>query len=399
MSKTLCVLPWMHLASHPNGGQSLCCRSNHTDAVSWAMKPSSTELQTFDNTLLADMANSETFVRVREQMIAGQQPKECEGCWKDEAAGIPSKREYENKRWQHIVPELEQTAVLSKPNYRYVELRLGNVCNNACVTCNSFSSSKWYSDEVKIAKELPWFKLRPMENFKWHDRPEFYEELATLSADVEEIYINGGEPTLIKAHFGYLQSLIQSGQAANVHLVYSLNMMDIPDRLIAMWAHFKRVTVNCSVDDIGERNFYIRWPSVWEDTVNSIMKLDAVRTVEWHVTQTVSIYNIFNLDRLDTWLRNNFDKSTTHNYVLYPEHLSLAAIPDSVKDQLRLKYRNSFDADKRTELMAKLDMLYQPELTIQAKEFVQALDRSRNLDYKNYVPELEKIINANTNSD
>ena len=399
MSNTMCVLPWMHLASHPNGGQSLCCRSNHTGAVSWARKPKSSDLQTFDNTPLVDMANSETFVRVREQMIGGERPRECEGCWKDEAAGIPSKREYENERWKHIIPELERTAVLSRPNYRYVELRLGNVCNAACVTCNSFSSSKWYADEVKISKDLPWFKLRPMENFKWHDRQAFYDELTTLSNDVEEIYINGGEPTLIKAHFSYLESLINSGQAAKVHLVYSLNMTGLPNRLTALWEHFKRVTVNCSIDDIGDRNYYIRWPSVWDDTVHNLRKLDTIRTVEWHVTQTVSIYNIFNVDELDSWLRDNFDKSTTHNYVLYPEHLSLAAIPNDVKDQLRWKYRNAFNDDKRNELMAKLDMPYRPELTIQAKEFVEALDRSRNLDYKNYVPELEEVINANTNSD
>lgn len=397
MSKTLCVLPWTHLASHPNGGQSLCCRSNHTDAVSWAMKPGSTELQTFDNTPLKTMANSETFVRVRQAMLNGERPVECEGCWKDEDAGIESKRQYENKRWEHIIPELEQTAVLADPSYRYVELRLGNVCNNACVTCNSFSSSKWYADEERISKELNWFQLRPLENFKWHDRPEFYDELAELSKDVEEIYINGGEPTLIKAHFKYLEKLIDNGQAQNVHLVYSLNMMDIPDRLADLWKHFKRVSVNCSIDDYGLRNFYIRWPSNWEDTVKSIRKLDAIHTVEWHVTQTVSIYNIFTLSKLDEWLRYNFDKNTTLNYVLYPDYLSLAAIPDSVKNFIKIRYDNKFSDEKRSELFAKLDMPWQPELTAKAKEFVEALDRSRGLDYVSYVPDLGRILNANTN--
>ena len=397
MKDTRCVLPWMHLASHPNGGVSLCCRSNHTDAVSWAMKPRTTELQTFDNTNILTIANSDNFVRVRQDMIDGKEPVECEGCWQDEAAGLVSKRMYENERWAHIVPELEQTAVLTKPNYRYVELRLGNVCNNACVTCNSFSSSKWYGDEVKIAKDLPWFTLRPMENFKWHDRPEFYSELATLSNDVEEIYINGGEPTLIKAHFGYLEKLIATGQAQQVHLVYSLNMMDIPDRLADLWKHFKRVTVNCSVDDYGARNYYIRWPSVWVDTVNSIKKLDAIHTVDWHVTQTVSIFNVFNLDKLDDWMRYSFDKNTTHNYVLYPDYLSLQAVPTALKAQLKSKYEYKFDDVKRNELYAKLDRPWIPELTVKAREFVTALDKSRELNYKTYVPELEEIINADTN--
>jgi uncharacterized Fe-S cluster-containing radical SAM superfamily protein len=396
MSKTLCVLPWMHLASHPNGGQSLCCRSNHVDAVSWAMKTGSTELQTFDNTPLKTIANSETFVRVRQAMLNGERPVECEGCWKDEDAGIESKRQYENKRWEHIIPELEQTAVLTDPNYRYVELRLGNICNNACVTCNSFSSSKWYADEERIAKDLKWFQLRPLENFKWHDKEEFYNELAEISKDVEEIYINGGEPTLIKAHFKYLEKLIANGQAQNVHLVYSLNMMDIPDRLADLWQHFKRVSVNCSIDDYGLRNFYIRWPSNWEDTVKSIRKLDSIHTVDWHVTQTVSIYNIFTLSKLDEWLRYNFDKNTTLNYVLYPDYLSLAAIPDSLKNLIKVRYADKFSEEKRNELFAKLDMPWQPELTKKAREFVLALDSSRGLDFQSYVPDLGRIIDANT---
>jgi organic radical activating enzyme len=387
----------MHLASHPNGGQSLCCRSNHTDAVSWAMQPGTTMLQTFDNTRLLTMANSETFVRVRQAMINGEEPIECEGCWKDEAAGLVSKRMYENERWQHIIPELEQTAILASPDYRYVELRLGNVCNNACVTCNSFSSSKWYADEERISKELNWFPLRPMENFKWHDKPEFYEELADLSKDVEEIYINGGEPTLIKAHFRYLEKLIENGQAPNVHLVYSLNMMDVPDRLAELWQHFKQVSVNCSIDDYGLRNYYIRWPSDWDNTVNSIKKLNAIPTVDWHVTQTVSIYNIFTLEKLNLWLEYNFNKETTFNYVLYPDYLSLAAIPDSVKSFIKHKYRDSFSDAKRNELFAKLDMPWQPELTEKASEFVLALDKSRNLNFRSYVPDLGRIIDANTN--
>ena len=399
MSKTLCVLPWMHLASHPNGGQSLCCRSNHKDAVSWAMQPGSTMLQTFDNAPLTTMANSETFVRVREAMLRGEQPVECEGCWADERAGLQSKRQYENERWAHIIPELEQTAVLKDPQYRYVELRLGNICNNACVTCNSFSSSKWYADEVKISKELPWFELRPEQNFKWHDRPEFYTELAALSEHVEEIYINGGEPTLIKAHFKYLEALVESGQSKRVHLVYSLNLMDIPDRLVSLWEHFGRVTVNASIDDYKERNFYIRWPTEWNDVINSVLKLEETPTVEWHITQTVSIFNIFNLNGLEDWTSEKFQKLTTFNYVLYPEHLGLGAIPDSVRAELLNFYSyGELPSHKLAELKAKFEATpFRKELQTRAREFVESLDRARNLNYRNYIPELERILNADSN--
>jgi len=392
MSDSLCVLPWMHLATHPNGGASLCCRSNHTNAVSWAKKAETESLITLDNDKLKDIVNSKKFVEVRQAMIDGKRPIECEGCWRDEDSGIKSKRQYENERWAYIIDQLEKSAYIYKPNYRYIELRLGNVCNNACLTCNSYSSSKWYPDEKKISKELTWFQLRPLENFKWFENPEFYDELTKYSEGVEEIYINGGEPTLIKAHFRYLENLISNGTAAKVHLVYSLNMMDIPDRLIDLWKSFKKVTVNASIDDLYERNYYIRYPTQWNETITSIDKLNKVTNVYWHVTQTVSILNIDNLDNFHIWLKNTYGKIPHHNYVLYPNYLSIAALPAKYKKELENFYKDKLEDHQRHELYAKLNIEHDPLLSIRAKEFIFAIDKARNLNYKDYIPKLDRIF-------
>lgn len=390
MSNTMCVLPWMHLATHPNGGASLCCRSNHTDAVSWAKKKDSNSLVLLDNDNLDDIMNSDKFVEVRQKMIDGERPIECEGCWQDEDKGIKSKRQYENERWMHIIPKLERTSRLKETNLRYVELRLGNICNNACLTCNSYSSSKWYPDEKKISQSLPWFKLRAMENYRWFENADFYEELATKSQEVEEIYINGGEPTLIKAHFEYLKHLIVLGTAENVHLVYSLNMMDIPDRLIELWKSFKKVTVNASIDDLGSRNYYIRYPTQWDETIASIEKLNTLPNVQWHVTQTVSILNIYTLGEFGQWLQKTYNKTPHHNYVLYPDYLGMTALPLEYKQELIEHYQrcNLLPEHQMNDLVAKLQVEYQPDLLKKAKEFILAVDDARGLSYKNYIPEL-----------
>lgn len=392
MSNTFCILPWIHLATHPNGGVSLCCRSNHKDAISWAKQSSSQNLLTLENNKLSEIINSDKFVEVRQAMLNGERPIECEGCWLDEEAGIESKRQYENKRWSHIVSTIERSAVISSPSYRYVELRLGNVCNNACLTCNSYSSSKWYPDEKKISEKLPWFKLRPLEQYKWFDNIEFYNDLSANSHDVEEIYINGGEPTLIKAHFKYLENLIDTKRSNHIHLVYSLNMMDIPDTLIELWNHFKKVTVNASIDDIENRNFYIRYPTKWEETVSSINKLNNLQNVSWHVTQTVSIFNIYSLDKLSNWLLTTYGKIPHHNYVLYPEYLSIAALPVKYKEELKEYYWNKLTNHQRDELYAKLKAPFDPALLEKAREFVSEIDKVRNLSYKDYIPELKSIL-------
>lgn len=392
VSSSFCVLPWIHLATHPNGGASLCCRSNHTNAISWAKKSKTHDLVMLDNDQISDIMNSEKFIEVRQAMLNGERPIECEGCWADEDKGIKSKRQYENERWQHIIPKLEDNAKLENLSLIYVELRLGNVCNNACLTCNSYSSSKWYPDERKIAKDLKWFKLRPMENYKWFEKPEFYQDLANNSNGVEEIYINGGEPTLIKQHFEYLKQLVVMDVAKNVHLVYSLNMMDIPDNLVDLWKYFKKVTVNASIDDYADRNFYIRYPTKWEETVTSIEKLQRAPNIEWHVTQTVSILNVYNLNELNRWLNKNYNKTPYHNYVLYPDYLSLASLPDFAKEELRSMYADKLPDYQRRDLFAKLNVNYDAELNKKAKEFLDAVDKARNLNYKDFLPELKDLF-------
>jgi hypothetical protein len=392
MSKTMCVLPWMHLATHPNGGASLCCRSNHTNAISWAKKTDTNSLVTLDNDTIDDIMNSNAFIKVRQDMIDGRRPIECEGCWQDEDKGLKSKRQYENERWAHIIPKLEKTAKLKNINLIYVELRLGNICNNACLTCNSYSSTKWYPDEKKIANDLPWFQLRPMENFKWFEKEEFYWELANKSQEVEEIYINGGEPTMIKAHFEYLKNLIILGTSHNVHLVYSLNMMDIPDRLIELWKEFKQVTVNASIDDLSSRNYYIRYPTQWEETLLSIEKLNKLSNVQWHVTQTVSMLNIYTLHEFSDWLQKTYNKIPHHNYVLYPDYLSLATLPEFYKEELRSHYANKLPDWQRNDLFAKLQVEYNSELLQKAKSFITAVDKARGLNYLDYIPELKDIL-------
>ena len=169
-------------------------------------------------------------------------------------------------------------------------------------------------------------------------------------------------------------------------------MMDIPDNLIELWKSFMKVTVNASIDDYDSRNYYIRYPTQWEETVTSIQKLNKVSNVYWHVTQTVSILNILTLDKLGSWLESNYGKTPHHNYVLYPDYLSLAALPDHYKQKVRYYYKDKLNEHQRNELYAKLQISYSSDLLKKASEFIRAVDKARNLSFTNYIPELSEIL-------
>ena len=50
-----------------------------------------------------------------------------------------------------------------------------------------------------------------MEGFRWSEREDL-EDLLKHCDNVKTFYINGGEPTLIKQHFAFLQRLVDMGK-------------------------------------------------------------------------------------------------------------------------------------------------------------------------------------------
>jgi hypothetical protein len=95
---------------------------------------------------------------------------------------------------------------------------------------------------------------------------------------------------------------------------------------------------------------------------------------------------------LNTWLETNYNKIPHHNYVLYPDYLSLAALPESYKDKIRDYYKDKLHEWQRNELYAKLMIEHDPKLLTKASQFINAVDKARTLSYKDYIPELGEIL-------
>jgi SAM-dependent methyltransferase len=120
--------------------------------------------------------------------------------------------------------------------------------------------------------------------------------------------------------------------------------------------------------------------------------LNSIPNVEWHVTQTISILNIATMDHLGFWLNREYGKTPHHNYVLYPDYLSLAALTPAYKDWLKDEFSKKLNAQQYRDLVAKLEIQYDPELTVKAHQFITEVDASRGLDYRQYLPNLARVF-------
>ena len=382
MSDTFCPLPWMHLATHPEGKVTLCCVSDHTNNMSVA-KNNGFELNLNRNKVI-EIVNSEYFVQVRNEMRSGIKPQACMRCYEEEDKSMGSKRELELKRFGINYSDNEG---IVDPNLKFIELRLGNLCNVRCRTCNPASSTQWILEYSKLQNSLPFVTRYPLKiDTNWTQSDEFWNDLLENSKNVELIYINGGEPTLVEKHWNYLERLIERGLHKQVKLWYSINMTNLPDKLLDIWKQFKEVEIHCSIDDIGERNSYIRKGTSWEDVETNLQKIRNNPWIQASVTQTVSWMNIFYIEEFKEY----FDKlgmKTQSNLVYDPKFYSISILPESLKSMLRNKITN-FDY-----LLDHVSSDINIETFKQGLAYNNWLDESRKEKFSEVFSEWAEIIN------
>lgn len=392
--KSFCVLPFIHLATHPIGTVTPCCITDMENDVSTAKKDGLNMFLNKDD--LMDIANSDNFKTIRKKMINGEFPSECKTCYFYEKESVYSKRMESNSKFEHLIDEIHQNinedGSLKKLNYKYIELRLGTVCNLKCVTCNPFSSNRW-NEDVGIFKdtefESNYFKCDI--RTEWYRDTKFYDNLLNHCEGLEEIWINGGEPTLIKEHAYFLQKLIDNGKSKNINLHYSINVTSVPDKFIEIWEQFKHVRLHLSIDDLFERNDYIRYGANWGITLKNFEKVLKYKDVfQIEVCQTVSVLNVYNIDEFKRFF-NEYGVIIAHNYVHHPSFLHVSYIPDEMKNHILSNIKNLRE-DEVIRLKSELNRDIDENETNKFFEFIKLLDAKRNVNIGVSLKEWEKYF-------
>lgn len=409
MSKTFCTLPWIHLASHPHGGATVCCVADHHNGISRSRMytnnsdddPRSVSGDIFldlKNHSIEEIMNGDSFNDVRLDMLNGKEPEMCKRCYREEEAGIWSKRAKENKAFSHFTIEEARSRTrkdgsLKDIDLEFIELRLGNICNVKCRTCNPWSSSKWITDYNKLRGKFTTLDLFDKEHnqFDWPEQDKFWDDLFENSKSAKVFYINGGEPTLIKEHFRFLQRMIDAGRT-NVKLWYNINMTNMTQEIIDIWKQFDDVEVGFSIDDIGIRNEYIRHPTKWDKVNETVdMLLEHKDTMQFAVTQTVSWMNFYYLDEMKEWA-NSKGIWVHHNFVTQPSWFSPDALPLEIRKEIIEKVTPAFPKDEDPGKILGIKQFGEKPtdfaLLKKAMDYTHSLDKMRGESFEDTFPEL-----------
>lgn len=384
---TFCVLPWMTLATNSSGHFRVCC---HALPGLNQIKNEAGQPMRIDRDDARAAWDSPTYRTLRQEMINQIEPKMCSRCFKEEKAGVVSFRQNMNTRFLKKIKPVIDSEGRAPFKIMYVDLRLGNLCNLRCRMCNPFASNQWLKEWDQVGETpLKEDEALYLSRMTWPENPLIWQQLESILHTVEEIYLTGGEPTIIKQQIPLLEKCVQSGVARKIILKYNTNLTYIPEKLIELWSCFKLVKVNCSVDGVGAVNDYIRYPSEWatvDRNLRAMVEMSKSFRFRIEVHSTIQAYNLLDLPNLIDYLRP-MDLFPFINILDRPAHLNVRILPRSVKEEVIEALQPYKNKPKVSGLIRYLEEDWS-HLVPEFKKYTQTLDQGRGQSLSELSPKL-----------
>lgn len=335
LPETFCVLPWINLSTDVNGSLRPCCKFAQPSINNEYQLPNMK-----DGSLL-ELWNDVKFQNLRKSFLDGKKPTECSSCWNEEAAGLPSFRtEFAKHKKIRIMNEQFEPIADSGP--LSLDLKLNNVCNLKCRICGPQASSTFLKEHeerfnIKIEDRNYWLsdKILGTEN----------ESVIKLWAlKLRHLEITGGEPMASPENIKILEILIASERAHEITILLNTNGTLYNKKFINLLTKFKQVTISLSIDDIGPRLEYERYPTEWSIIQQNLEKFCQLRDLHPNIwltlCPTVSIFNVYYLPEYIKWA-NDLNIDRYYNVLHYHPCYSIKNLPESIKELVREKLTDS----------------------------------------------------------
>ena len=407
--KKICVLPFMHTLIQPDGNIKLCCNSKNEE-----------QMPNVSDVSIKNILNNPHHIKIRQEMMQGKQPDACSQCWKNESLGIESYRQQQFYTYPHYLLRVLNTKDgVINAGVKYLDVRFNNTCNLKCVMCSSEYSTAWIDDERKLLesgnqelRNIMNYRVEhyDKESYKWSKDRSIFNSIVENSIALERLHFAGGEPLLSKLHVPLLKELIVNGTSKKLYLSYNTNGEFIDQELLDLWANFKRVKIFYSLDQIQEKNEYIRYPSKWGKNLETfdLIETSSPKNVEWKLLSTIGALNIFYIPEFVDWkLSMNFKK--IHNDwldggigyakpIYFPTYLNAGVLPFEFKQAVATRLRSyttqlpkRYHKEYKKIIKENIDFMYNEDNSKELpvlKSYLTNLDKIRGTDFKKTFPDL-----------
>ncbi|NQT94715.1 MAG: radical SAM protein [Lentisphaerae bacterium] len=400
---TFCVEPWTHLTADVRGDWTLCCV-----ARAMAYDQPRGPLEHY---------NSKDVQASRRAMLRGKRravSRYCSPCHQIEDRSGISRRMIRNDevlndvRLKPLLDEMVTQSFLAPgkdvtPNHINIDMKVfGNTCNLRCYMCGPDSSSSW-GNEKKRSGDLA--ASHASQVIAWNDswteeqRRKFWEDVEALLPVVHNVKFTGGEPLLNRLHYDLVDFIVRSGHAGGLTLTYISNTTRLPSlkgkTVFDYLEHFKRVEWLCSIDNLGDKNDYMRYPSRFGSIMDNVRMLSSLENVTVSIFVTVSLLNALDITGLydffesDRVIDGRIDFS---NHLLNPDYLQCWNLPEPLKKEAIRKLTQHKQSEKFIPIVKLLSNPSREKKWREAVRFLRRLDSRRGTNLLQTFPKLTPYV-------
>lgn len=272
-----------------------------------------------------------------------------------------------------------------------LDLNFDLSCNLACRTCGPELSTYWQ----KHLKENHIAINQPKAVSRVDELLNILKELDL--SNLEMVSLAGGESLLGTAYWQVAEYLINTVPNADTKLTLQFQTngtQKIDKKYYDLIERCHLVKFTFSLDGIDERFGYLRWPANWHQVTENMFYLrdQLPVNVMFQIEETISIFNLFYLNELEIWAKENFsvnrlgfnEQGKNGNLIHHGRHLahgiySLANLTQQYVDAIKkTKYANLIDTSWQENPMEIKKMI----------DEIKKFDTIRKQDFTKTFPEV-----------
>ena len=196
-----------------------------------------------------------------------------------------------------------------------IDLTFDTSCNLACRTCGPNLSTFW---QRQLSQPIT----------TGHSKNAVIDALSQLDlSNLRMLVFCGGETLLGQQYWDVAEwlALNVSNAKQQLTLCFQTNgTQTINARNYEIIEKFFLVKLHVSLDGVGTRFEYLRWPASWNQVTDNLSQLrqSLPSNVMFLIEETVSIFNLAYSHELDSWARKNFSTNREGDPVHHGKHLA-----------------------------------------------------------------------------
>lgn len=372
---TFCILPFVGMNVHLNGGLAPCCIQDHNNIS-----------HRFD---AWEHWRDRGLHQLKSDLLNGVRNPRCYRCWDHEDQGVASYRQ----RWNHNLKQHEIFQPGADPwkqyDLEFLHLDFDSFCNLRCIMCHPTVSTSLAAEyQANPDRWQEFFGHVKLEKTKWHESEKF-DDFVEQIRNIRTLILTGGEPLINPRVIELLQAL----PIEHINLVVTTNATVIKPEVLALLSRAKQLGVTVSLEGTDAHNDYLRYGSLWPEIDDNIKKIAQLQNcpvvVINHVLQHTSIYAL--PDVVEYALINQYEINI--NKLTFPPWLSIAGVSleqrqsliENLQHQLKrvtlAKFPNSFESWLHSALQIVQNTEYDPTLKEKFDRYVATLDTTRGTNF------------------